>query len=209
MAITRKQFLKSAASACTVLGVGTAILKPAEARTRPMRPPGALPEDEFLSVCIRCRQCADACPNQCITAYTPESGRRFSMTPGSAEEGTPVIFPRAQACNLCQKSPGDKLLCTDACPTGALQVIKKEAEEIKQKVQMGVAEVDTNLCWSYNGSSCGVCVKACPFEGKALRAGQLETPIMDPEFCVGCGLCERSCIRYPQAITIKPVARTV
>ena len=72
---------------------------------------------------------------------------------------------------------------------------------------MGVAEVDTNLCWSYNGSSCGVCVKACPFEGKALRAGQLETPILDPEFCVGCGLCERSCIRYPQAITIKSVAR--
>jgi len=198
MPVSRRDFLKNTAFVCVALGTGIGLARPVDAGTDPMRPPGALPEEEFLSVCIRCRRCGDACPNQCIAPYTPEAGRRFSMKPGSAEEGTPVIFPRQQACNLCQKTPGDALACTDACPTGALRLVKKTAAEIREKVRMGVAEVDTNLCWSYNGSSCGVCVKACPFEGSALRAGQLETPLLDPEFCVGCGLCERACIRYPQ-----------
>ncbi|MDP7131147.1 MAG: 4Fe-4S binding protein [Planctomycetota bacterium] len=31
--------------------------------------------------------------------------------------------------------------------------------------------------------------------------------MLDPDYCIGCGLCERSCIRYPQAITVKPVER--
>ena len=108
-----------------------------------------------------------------------------------------------QACNLCVGTEAEELLCTKACPSGALQLIKKTPKEIQEKVTMGEARLDTNLCYSYNMSSCGVCVRSCPFEGKALKSGYLEQPILNTEYCVGCGLCERACIRYPQAITVE------
>ena len=169
-----------------------------------VRPPGALSEDKFLATCIRCGRCADACPNRCITAFTEEAGRDLSMQPGQGQRGTPFIFPRRQACMLCNGAPGDELQCTAACPTGALQPVRKTAQEIQAKVQMGTAKVDRNLCYSYNGASCGACVRACPFEGVALSAGLWEKPIIDEDACVGCGLCERACIRYPQAIRVEP-----
>jgi MauM/NapG family ferredoxin protein len=174
-----------------------------------LRPPGALAEDDFLATCIRCGRCADACPNRCITAFTEDAGRDLAMKPGRGQRGTPVIFPRRQACMLCNGAPGDELLCTAACPTGALRPTRNDAASIREHVRMGQAVVDENLCYSHNGSSCGVCVRACPLEGIALRAGMREVPIVDPQACVGCGLCERACIRYPQAIRVHPEAASV
>jgi MauM/NapG family ferredoxin protein len=170
-----------------------------------IRPPGALPEKEFLSACIRCGRCGDACPNQCIQPFTEETSAIHAMKPGWGQRNTPVIFPRQQACMLCGAVDSDYLLCTDACPTGALQKTKKESAAIQDQVKMGLATVDKQLCYSYNGASCGICVRACPFEGKALSAGMWEKPIIDPEYCVGCGLCERACVRYPQAIHVFPL----
>ena len=115
-----------------------------------------------------------------------------------------MIFPRRQACMLCQGVPGEELLCTAACPSGALQVVRKTPEDILAKVRMGTARIDHNICYSWNGASCGVCARACPFEGRALKVGLFERPEIDPDFCVGCGLCERACIRYPQAALVEP-----
>lgn len=207
--LNRRQFLhRLGTGAATVVGVAGSgfLLQSAEKATGEpcLRPPGALSEADFLATCIRCGRCADACPNRAIVAFTEESGKEVAMRPSAGQRGTPVIFPRRQACVLCNSAPGDKLLCTDACPSGALQVTRKRPEIIQARVQMGIAEVDEHLCYSYNGASCGACVRACPFEGLALRAGLWEKPIIDPEHCIGCGLCERSCVHYPQAIRVRP-----
>ncbi len=86
---------------------------------------------------------------------------------------------------LCNGVPGDYLLCTEACPSGALRLTAKNEQAVREHVKMGTAEVDTNLCYSFNGASCGACVRACPLEGVALRAGLWERPIVDAAACVG------------------------
>lgn len=209
---TRRGFLKTlgtgALTAAAWLGFGGAVATRGEDSCAPfLRPPGAIDEDEFLATCIRCGRCADACPNRAIVAFTEESGREHSAKPSSGQRNTPVIFPRRQGCILCNGAQGDMLLCTVACPSGALTPVRKEAASIQAGVDMGTAEVDRNLCYSYNGNSCGACVRACPFEGQALRAGLWEKPLIDPDLCVGCGLCERACLTYPQSIRIRPPQR--
>jgi MauM/NapG family ferredoxin protein len=195
----------SAVTAVAVAGSGWLLaFGDGEAEAACLRPPGALAEDAFLATCIRCGRCADACPNRSIVGFTADTGRENGIAPGRRQRGTPVIFPRRQACILCNGAPGEYLLCTEACPSGSLTLTRKDHLTVREQVEMGTAEVDMNLCYSFNGASCGACVRACPFEGSALRAGLWETPLIDEKACVGCGLCERSCVRYPQAIRVRP-----
>ena len=81
----RRQFLKNAAVTATGLGAGAAFVGPSPRATadngRPVRPPGALEEDDFLAQCIRCMRCIDACPNQAIVPLDDSFGRTARATP--------------------------------------------------------------------------------------------------------------------------------
>ena len=74
---------------------------------------------------------------------------------------------------------------------------------------MGTAVVMKDVCYSYAGRTCGVCYRACPLPGKAMKLGLYETPIVNPELCVGCGLCEQACVHMPQAIRVVPAKQLV
>jgi NAD-dependent dihydropyrimidine dehydrogenase PreA subunit len=71
---------------------------------------------------------------------------------------------------------------------------------------MGTARVNQSMCFSFNGRTCGACYRACPLAGSARKIGIFETPLVQPENCVGCGLCEQACLHLPQAIRVIPVA---
>ncbi len=198
--VNRRRFFRNAlATGATVAGCGLfAGIVPSGEKTAaaPLRPPGALPENEFASRCIRCLRCVQACPNNAILPLDDSFGRPL--------RDTPAIKARRQACMLCNRIEGEYLKCTGACPSGALQPIRNDFDEIRGKVSMGVAVIDLDLCYSYNSWTCGACASACPLEGIALTRGMWERPEVNVDACLGCGLCERSCIHYPQAIRVKP-----
>ncbi len=198
-------FLSSAYIACLIikrktivhLFLGTAEASPLALKFKKkdyLRPPGALMEKEFLSTCINCHRCAQACPNDCIKYVNDPFNPLL--------HDTPYINPREKACILCMK-------CTQACPSGSLVPIKDaDGDRILKEVKMGMAVVDTNICNSYNGYSCGVCIRACPFSEVALKTETWERPIVTDQ-CVGCGLCEQACIHYPQAIRVVPLREKI
>lgn len=184
----RRTFLKSVTAVGIAVTANKANALSRQGGIRYLRPPGAREESAFLSSCIRCGRCGEVCPNRCI--------QFFGFENGATSIDTPYIIPREQACILCMK-------CGEACPTGALQSIVRDAENIIAKVHMGKARVDESLCLSFQGKTCGVCYRACPLQDVAIRVGRLEQPhVLGP--CVGCGLCERSCIQIPQAIRVIP-----
>ncbi len=200
--VDRRQFVKQSTAIGVTLGSGAYVSgllgSASTAQASPLRPPGALSEEDFLSTCIRCMRCVDACPNRALIS-TPSHA-------GGAQACTPMMQPRKAACMLCLSEEGDYLKCTEVCPSGALRLIKKTKADIKERVSIGVAEIDFDLCYSYNNWSCGACFRACPLAGEAMTVGMWERPTIHPEACVGCGCCERSCIRYPHAIRVKAVA---
>ena len=193
----RRNFFRQLASLGAVLS-GAAWLSGLgrrKAHAAILRPPGALPEEDFAATCIRCLRCVDACPNQALFP--------LPMTDSSGVGGTPTLHPRRAACMLCLGQSGDFLKCTEVCPSGALRLVSKAREEVQAKVKIGTAAVDLGLCYSYNNWSCGACYRACPLAGSAMTLGTWERPIVHAEACVGCGLCERACIRYPHAIRVQ------
>ncbi len=197
--LDRRDFIKQSATIGVAVGGGALVTglggAAAVASAGPLRPPGALDESEFASTCIRCLKCVDACPNRALES--------LPLTAGDHVSGTPTMHPRTAACMLCANVEGDHLKCTEVCPSGALQLVRKVREDIKAKVRIGVAEIDFDLCYSYNNWSCGACFRACPLAGEAMTIGLWERPTIHPGACVGCGCCERSCIRYPQAVRVR------
>ena len=160
----------------------------------PIRPPGAVPEGEFQARCIRCFQCGEVCPTHAI--------RFRGFDEGLAEAMTPEIKPREQGCIACMK-------CTQICPTGALQSVEAEDPVILTTVNMGVARLNEDMCYSWvePARTCGVCYRACPFPGVAMSIEVWERPVVHADQCIGCGLCEQACIHLPQAIRVLPTKR--
>jgi ferredoxin-type protein NapG len=154
-------------------------------RTR-LRPPGAIPEDEFNDTCYRCGTCVELCPAKAIVAL---------HAPDEAAHGTPIIDADLAACTIC-----DELACMKHCPSGALRLIGDP-----RRIRMGLAVVSPRLCARTAGEDCTKCVDACPLGADAIRIPGAGPPTVVDPGCVGCGLCQLHCPTTPKAIRVKPL----
>ena len=179
------------------MGTGVYSRRAISIPARVLRPPGALPEAEFLAACTRCGICVRDCPYDILKLG--ELGK-------DVPTGTPYFTARSGPCEMCEDIP-----CISNCPTGALD---HELDDIND-ARMGLAVVvDQESCIAFLGLRCEICFNVCPVRGEAIklefkhneRSGKhaLFIPIVVSDACTGCGLCEKACILEEAAIKIFP-----
>ncbi|UQZ88157.1 4Fe-4S ferredoxin [Deltaproteobacteria bacterium Smac51] len=156
-----------------------------------VRPPGALPEKDFLTRCVRCGECLKGCPTNGLQP----------VWPGLAGLFTPHLAARKGPCEP------DCNVCGQVCPTGAIAPLNM-AE--KRWAKMGTAVVLPETCLAWAGKcGCVICQEVCPYGAIELqvlpgRAG-IPVPVVRPERCYGCGFCEYHCPVAAPAIVAKPL----
>ncbi|MCG9127342.1 4Fe-4S dicluster domain-containing protein [Candidatus Poribacteria bacterium] len=152
------------------------------------RPPGALPEQEFLEKCHRCGNCVKNCPADAIQSLQ-------SSDPNLVN--TPYIDPEEQPCVIC-----DSLACMYVCPTGALQ--KVFAEDIR----IGLAVFNNETCLRNQSVECSYCVDTCPIGEDAITLSQENMVEVFDSGCTGCGVCQYACPTDPKSIVIQPISQS-
>ena len=195
----RRGFLSLATgTAAAVAGSGVAVAAYQSSdspSTLPLvRPPGSVPEADFLDMCIRCGECFKACPNNVLQSVGFSHGWKALWTPKVEADWAGCD----SSCNACGQ----------VCPTGAIRALPLEE---KRHARMGLAIVNQETCLPIaDRQDCQLCVDECitagynaiefiavhtktdeesnPIEGSGRLA-----PAVLPELCVGCGLCQTRC----------------
>ncbi|QEG43613.1 4Fe-4S binding protein [Roseimaritima ulvae] len=167
---------------------------------RPVRPPGSVPEKEFLEMCIRCGECFKACPNNVLQ---PEAFQQ-----GLEGLWTPLVNANWAGCESSCNA------CGQVCPTGSIRALPLAEKKV---ARMGLAIVNESTCLPFAGrEACDLCVVECNAAGyRAIEFKQVGTevdqdgvpiagtgfsaPVVLADKCVGCGLCQTRC----HAINVK------
>ena len=147
---------------------------------RLIRPPGAVKEEKFLVLCIRCQSCVKVCPTKTLQPAIWYAGL-FGLY-------TPRLVPKIAGCEMT-------MLCAEVCPTGALKKIKKE------EMKIGTAYLNKKICLNWKkGILCLLCVEVCPTF--AVHTDKKGRPIVDEKKCSGCAICEHVCPTNPPSIIV-------
>ena len=180
----RRGFLAASAGA-----VGATICRGAHGSTPPLRPPGALREEQFGGVCVRCGNCARVCPSH-IIGPDLEGGWAAWLAPR-------LDFSRDYCREGCHR-------CNLACPSGAIARLSLTG---KRGQVIGLARLNADTCLMALGRECSACVQACPYGAIAID-GRLDPfsprPRVERDRCTGCGACEAVCPTRPvRAVRVK------
>jgi len=166
---SRRNFILGSALVITgaAIGIGSAIVKGKNILKNAVRailPPGAKNYGRLSLKCTSCQLCVAACPNKVIHP------RDFNHS---------TIYMDYSK-NHCKYDCNN---CSKVCPTGAIEKISLEQ---KQKLRIGMAKINREIC-----IGCGVCVFKCPT--KALSLDENRVLQFDGSKCIGCGACQVNC----------------
>lgn len=145
-----------------------------------VRPPGAIPEPDFLKLCVRCGLCMKACATNTLQPIWFKAGVEGLFSPS--------LVPRLAACAV------NCAVCGSVCPTGAIRKLPIE-EKIQAKI--GTAWIDRQSCLVWNqDKKCLVCDEVCPYNAITFQPAEGRrnaVPLVHSNRCTGCGWCENKC----------------
>ena len=155
-----------------------------------VRPPGAIPETEFLRTCIRCGECMKSCLTNTLQPCLWESGFSGLWTPKMDLR----LAPCDQNCNVCGK----------VCPTQAVRSVSLD-EKTHAKVGTAILRKEMCLVWAQN-KLCLICDEICPYNAIVFRPVEgYRRPFVIASKCNGCGFCEQRCpVKGESAIVVVP-----
>ena len=188
----RREFFKRGFGEVAKAGTEYIDHKVTEHAKKWVRPPFAKPELDFLLDCNRCGDCVVACPHQVIFP--------LPIRLGASVAATPAMDILNKGCHLCTDWP-----CVLVCDTNALVFPElnenEDYPEARDCPPFATAVINETHCIPYSGPECGACRDSCPITDTLLWHD--EKPFINPENCVGCGLCREVCITSPKSIDIK------
>jgi ferredoxin len=163
---------------------------PVQGKHQLVRPPGALPEEEFQRTCIRCGECMKSCVTNTLQPCFWESGLSGLWTPKMD-----LRFAACeQNCNVCGK----------VCPTQAIRSVSLE-EKTHAKVGTAILLKERCLVWNQD-KLCLICDEICPYNAIVFRTiDGYRRPVVIASKCNGCGFCETRCpVGGTSAIAVVP-----
>ena len=175
---SKREFLCAAGTGLLAAFIGRwtprSIVKPPEL----LRPPGAVPEDEFLRRCSRCGQCMHICPTNTLQPLLFAQGLECLWTPRLA--------PRRAGCDQTCR------LCGTVCPTDALRELTLME---KNHAKIGTAFIDKDRCLVWDEDRlCFICDEQCPYNAIVFQwKDGFRRPVVIENKCNGCGFCEEQC----------------
>ena len=188
---SRREFLYSVTGGLTFAFLADRTpFTPLQSKHQLIRPPGALPESEFLRTCIRCGECMKSCLTNTLQPCFWESGLPGLWTPKMELR----FAPCEQDCNVCGK----------VCPTQAIRSLSLE-EKTHAKVGTAVLRKELCLVWAQD-KLCLICDEICPYNAIVFRTIEgYRRPVVIASRCNGCGFCEQRCpIQGESAIVVVP-----
>lgn len=199
--LTRRQFIYSGLAGAATATVGLTGLnsvygKPGPGQVAPqglIRPPGALPEMDFLAQCVRCGECMAACPTNTLQPIWLDAGFMGLFSPA-------LNLRRSYCSPECN-------MCGEVCPTDAIRSLSLNE---RMWAKTGTAVIFRRKCLAWEQEkSCMVCDEVCPYKAVEFikePGNRVPVPQVHEEKCAGCGYCEHFCpVQNQSAIVVTPM----
>ncbi len=179
--VKRREFITGIAAGIIAVPLARSLLY-RKLESRLLRPPGAIPEQDFLNLCIHCGKCMKVCPTNGLQPCILEAGINGIWTPRLV----PRIGGCEKNCNACGM----------VCPTSAIRNLSLEE---KSYAKIGTAVIDRFRCIAWEQDKpCLICDEACQYNAidmfnETIHGITIGRPYVDERICTGCGICESRC----------------